>query len=887
MKTNSFLQLIIFIFFSNFGLSQSFDPSNFNQKYLEHQLKIRIDSVRESKNLKPLVNDSILYFASLHHSNYMLKNNILTHDEKGNKLYTTPQNRALAYGASKNYLVGENVLFVSYNANVKMKSGQIRSTYTYEDIARTMTQMWVESKGHYKNILTESYQVTGVSVSLDEKNGKIYACQKFAQVLFKSEFTENKSFFTYSEYVPPPKITAFEEKLPIDPEIKHPFKLRQDDSSECVACKPIFQNEPLATLRLVNNTFVLRIENSEYVKDFIRNRKDGFAVELVSYDDYVCGNNAYYTKNSRRKGNSKLNGIILEPVYRKDLLKGFKKRKLDTTIRFVSYIFRKDSIPFFKRFGQYKIDRYNSQYFEIRLGKVPKNAPYFYNHNLVSIKNKQICHIDYFTNYEGKLDSDSVLAEYLPPTSKFSYVVPDEIKTFKITIPFEQGQVEFKEQDVFRHLKDFQDLFIEINQVDVLAFASVEGDSIKNKEIQEKRARNILKTIEQQQKHSINHQIRTETDWKSFDSLVLSNPKYTSWKNLSRAELAKTLSKSTDPFVLNILNKQRRGEISIRATIPLNEQNLVYLLKLEWHKLLIKNKDQSYTYNPEKLEQFYRHLFYLLTTKKIDFKTFQYFKIPIAILDDSHKLKGLFLQYEEYFQPTNANYQNELIKLVKECQDLTHINDTILYENARLQVNRLIQSKKTTEKQFKSMQYDLNELKSAYNLSPPIEQGIDKMDYSIHYFLLNYFYKKDSIANSGAAIFSLNQVYLYLEKYNLLDTNQILKLADIYVYYSGISEAYMCLKPYEANKKVLMRMLPLMYNHSSFLSDQYELDFEQEFIDKLKDAREKLNDEEWCNLFINENMIPFQVFDNKEIRDLFCESCQAKNHFLNGIEDKK
>ena len=103
----------------------------------------------------------------------------------------------------------------------------------------------------------------------------------------------------------------------------------------------------------------------------------------------------------------------------------------------------------------------------------------------------------------------------------------------------------------------------------------------------------------------------------------------------------------------------------------------------------------------------------------------------------------------------------------------------------------------------------------------------------------------------------------------------------------GITEAYMCLEPYEANNQVLMRMLPLMYIHSSYLSDQYELDFEQEFIEKLKDARTKLSDDEWCNLFINENTIPFQVFDNKEIRDLFCESCQAKNHFLNGINDKK
>ena len=340
-----------------------FDLSNFNSQYLEHLVKTGVDEVRKKHNCEPLVNDSILFVASEHHANYMTRLGRLTHKETDSIQTKTPQLRAEFFGA-ENYNVGENVLYVPYNSKVKNKKGKKFDTHTYQGIADAMVDSWVNSPGHFKNMITKDYQITGLSVSIDPAKGRIYACQKFAKVDFKFHFEENKELFNFSEYIPPPIISSF-DGIPNEliEQHKYPFKLRHNKLEKCATCEALEKDKPHITLRIERNKFILKVENSEYVQKLIRDPKDGFAVEIVSYDDYMCGNPAYFTKPSRRNGQLRLNGFTLEPLYRKDLFKGYKKRKKKKEVKFLKYIFRKDSVSFFRRFGQYKSDKYSSKYF--------------------------------------------------------------------------------------------------------------------------------------------------------------------------------------------------------------------------------------------------------------------------------------------------------------------------------------------------------------------------------------------------------------------------------------------------------------------------------------------------------------------------------------------
>ena len=111
----------LFVSCSLIGQNKNLEISsiNFNKKFLEHLIKIKVDSVRQAHNCKNLINDSILYIASSHHSEYMIENNKLSHYEDVDSL-RTPQLRAEHYGA-KNYGVGENVLKTSYNLLISTK----------------------------------------------------------------------------------------------------------------------------------------------------------------------------------------------------------------------------------------------------------------------------------------------------------------------------------------------------------------------------------------------------------------------------------------------------------------------------------------------------------------------------------------------------------------------------------------------------------------------------------------------------------------------------------------------------------------------------------------------------------------------------------------------
>ena len=290
------------------------DGSNFEVKYLEHLVKKEVDLVRAKYDCKPLINDSILYVASQHHSNYMSYFRRLTHNENDSTNFKTPQLRAEAYGAI-NYLVGENVLYSTYNSIIKGKTGKKFDTHTYEELAKAMVNSWVNSPGHFKNMITPEYQITGVSLSIDPKTKRVYCCQKFAQVPYQYTFTENKEMFPNSDYSPSPPTTSFDD---IPRELINPHKydhnLKHNRPQKCEPCSVLVATQPFLTLRIERNNFILRIENADYVKDLITNSNDGFAVEIVSFDDYMCGNPEYFTKPSRRNNQLRINGKILKPV---------------------------------------------------------------------------------------------------------------------------------------------------------------------------------------------------------------------------------------------------------------------------------------------------------------------------------------------------------------------------------------------------------------------------------------------------------------------------------------------------------------------------------------------------------------------------------------------
>lgn len=301
------------------------DPYHFKDRYLEYLVKVRIDSVRRLHNCQALPNDSILYLASKFHSRYMSTSGNFSHIQKDEKKTETPQLRAEYFGA-KDYGTGENIIMIPFNAFVSRKSGESLPIYTYESWADEAVYGWVNSKGHFANIINCKYQVTGLTVELNMEKKTIYCCQNFAIIHGKTDFEESKIMFPESDKLPPPVQTKF---LPAENSKKkkelYPYHLKEGDARRCEACTSLLAAQPLSSVyRDAADNLILRVENAEFVRRLLNSRGDGFAVEIVEFNDYLCGNPVYYSKPSRRNGLYLLNGTLTKPLFRKELEAGFK-----------------------------------------------------------------------------------------------------------------------------------------------------------------------------------------------------------------------------------------------------------------------------------------------------------------------------------------------------------------------------------------------------------------------------------------------------------------------------------------------------------------------------------------------------------------------------------
>ena len=424
-KGHCFKTTLFFVFaLLSFAIrAQSLDDQlsiySFNARFLEHLIKEKIDSVRVAHKLKPLYNDSILYVAARHHAGYLREKGNLSHTEPEYKDKETPQKRAEFFGA-RNYYVGENVAFTIAGAPVKNKKGEVHVNNTYNQVANDLVIAWVNSPGHYKNMITPDYNATGVAIMPDPGSKRVYAVQKFANILYRYVFNENKSFFSYSNYKDPyPKVDHFDSTLMHPHKGKHAHKLKSPKKPAiCTRCLSDSVKNCISRLERRNGNLYLISHYPESVLRLLNDEGDGFTAEIVKYSPYDCGNPEYYTAASRRNNNCIFSGHVLAPVYYKKALKGFGGASSVEAIK--------------KRIAEKKIRKY-----ELNLGKIPPVAETdFTEINLVLLQKKKVCRVVHLSGFCGDtIDRFFDLYFYrdsLPPKLQLA----DVPRKVRFSIPF-------------------------------------------------------------------------------------------------------------------------------------------------------------------------------------------------------------------------------------------------------------------------------------------------------------------------------------------------------------------------------------------------------------------------------------------------------------------
>jgi uncharacterized protein YkwD len=819
--------------------------TNINIAYLEYLVKAQVDSVRHAKGLPPLVSDSILYLSARDHAEYLTDKPGIGHFQKDARK-KTPQDRADFYGAV-NYLAGENVL--SYPLED-----------TYIATARRMVKGWVNSPGHYRNIITNSYQITGVAIMPHRKNGNLIAVQVFARVLWQYVFVTNKSMFPYDTvHVRQETLTrntfartGAKEKLPWKLKPLNYQLTRQNKRWKASALKKLMIRAGYS-----GDIIYAHSKTPKVLLKTMRRRRDGIAVEIVDYEPFHCGNPGYYTALSRRNGNSSINGQIFKPVYKRELLsdlRGQKKlfktqkrmevKQLKTQRRRLWFHFsseaRKEKRSLTASVHTVRRRQWGPKQTTVPVGnwQMADSGNYVVANFLLLHKRRIVAPL-YFTDVCGDLRFNDTIQ----PQTYFSQPkieLKTEQKIFDFRIPFARNHAT-PDLAVLRAIKDTL-VNYEIDSIQITAFASVEGLDKRNEKLYQTRGYNIVSGLRTYMNAGVRIHVQTEENWPMFYKQLKNTP-FDFWRNGTQAEIKKELEK---PEVLNFwekqLDEQRNAHVYVKAHTVLRDT----LSHLRQHYRLDKPAEaatlQDYHYQ---LWSQNRLSAQLLLALEFPFKK-EYARLAANRLALEYKLHAknwndslLKLHWEDTKSWLRVKGVGTEIRYHALFVKLTHWESIPYGEKETKKLLKQV----SADKRFRSQESKLTaifHLKNSPRTSEP-EEGLD--------YLYGYYRGKSQIVE---------------------DSTKTLDLANFFIQMDQIQHASNILNDYLSQTgfavEIYRQFLKIAFVHPDYQKNR-------EYTNLLTEARQKLSREQWCDLFVGQCRINFQIFDDEELRNLYCQEC--------------
>jgi len=156
-----------------------------DESELERKVHDKTNQYRTQNGLQPLVWDDSLSDVARNHSKDMALRNYFSHDTPEGK---DPTYRANLHGYKCEKIVG-HLMYIGIAENIFQNNLAHTIWYTagiptshdwnsIDDIAQSTVDGWMNSLGHRKNILSETFDRQGIGVEIAQ-NGKVYITQNF------------------------------------------------------------------------------------------------------------------------------------------------------------------------------------------------------------------------------------------------------------------------------------------------------------------------------------------------------------------------------------------------------------------------------------------------------------------------------------------------------------------------------------------------------------------------------------------------------------------------------------------------------------------------------------------------------------------------------------
>ena len=422
-----------------------------------------------------------------------------------------------------------------------------------------------------------------------------------------------------------------------------------------------------------------------------------------------------------------------------------------------------------------------------------------------------------------------------------------EYKQLSFRIPFEKNKFEYRQDDISPFIDSLNEPNFVIQNIEIVAYSSMEGDSIKNVELQNKRAASIVKILEQQQSGAkIKYTVKTGNSWDIFKKQIL----LTNWYYLADSTPRQVNARlNRDTLLLhkieNLLVEERFATIQMKVAFDLKKLKEDDYWVYRFNKA-IEKKDLKRALSNQAA------MINLLQQGKMTNEIFQAIKIPEEPKYISlHNNKAVFIKNDK-----------DRISRFEELRKLSPENPIVKYNFLVLKLNA---SADLPEDQRREELQILASLYSSINTSviPTKSRNI----INSRFFIITHDAHKSKKPETYNAIKDLSKNSPVLESITLADFYADQKHFDIatQVLLDHINDV-------DANDKGLCKeycLRILYYGKASGVPT-----FEKEYLPIFR-LLQKTNPEIFCELF-NQSKVSFKFFENLHIKKMYCDNCQQK-----------
>lgn len=158
------------------ALSNTIKLGNIDYNLISARLLQKVNQERKRLSLPVFKNNNDLTKAAKTHNDYMVRADVLDHNENGTST-PTMRDRVTQTGG-KFRTAGENI---QYEGFIIRTTNGVESIIapTYEALAEQLWQNWKTSPTHYKNIINPEFKYLGTALKWSDKKTAIFATQVY------------------------------------------------------------------------------------------------------------------------------------------------------------------------------------------------------------------------------------------------------------------------------------------------------------------------------------------------------------------------------------------------------------------------------------------------------------------------------------------------------------------------------------------------------------------------------------------------------------------------------------------------------------------------------------------------------------------------------------